>query len=305
MPLSRKDDTVAFESVLGLGPDDPEAETTAEDLTLDEESENQVAENTDDGTAELESGTDNASSKDELSQQEMVNAIRALQERNQTNTALMQDFRRSVGRVQSLVDRLEKNDPTENLRTQVDEQMDEVVQLLATLTSGLEEGILDPNTKQRIEGVLRSQHNKRERASLVSDILQQVNKPDQAATTSPDTSQAVTPSQSSETTTLEGQIVASIEAAGFQADDFDWTEANKVLATQGSTALTLWFGEQIAAKRSEGSSAQRRQSRKQAGGLTPAAAGASNNNDSTPQGGGSAKFAKGLAELENILGAPL
>jgi hypothetical protein len=296
---------VAFESVLGLGPDDPEAETKVEDLTLDEESENQVEENTDDGTAELESDTDDKSSKDELSQQEMVDAIRALQERNQTNTALMQDFRRSVGRVQSLVDRLEKNDPTENLRTQVDEQMDEVVQLLATLTDGLEEGILDPNTKQRIEGVLRSQHNKRERASLVSDILQQVNKPDQAATTSPDTSQAVTPSQSSETTTLEGQIVASIEAAGFQAEDFDWTEANKVLAAQGSTALTLWFGEQIAAKRSEGSSAERRQSRKQAGGSTPAAAGVSTNSDSAPQGTGSAKFAKGLAELESILGAPL
>jgi hypothetical protein len=296
---------VAFESVLGLGPDDPEAETKVEDLTLDEESENQVEENTDDGTAELESDTDDKSSKDELSQQEMVDAIRALQERNQTNTALMQDFRRSVGRVQSLVDRLEKNDPTENLRTQVDEQMDEVVQLLATLTDGLEEGILDPNTKQRIEGVLRSQHNKRERASLVSDILQQVNKPDQAATTSPDTSQAVTPSQSSEATTLEGQIVASIEAAGFQAEDFDWTEANKVLAAQGSTALTLWFGEQIAAKRSEGSSAERRQSRKQAGGSTPAAAGVSTNSDSAPQGTGSAKFAKGLAELESILGAPL
>jgi predicted transcriptional regulator len=297
---------VAFESVLGLGPDEPEAETEAEDLTLSEEAENQVAENTDDGTAELESDTDDDdSSKDELSQQEMVEAIRALQERNQTNTALMQDFRRSVGRVQSLVDRLEKNDPAKDLRTQVDEQMDEVVQLLATLTNGLEEGILDPNTKQRIEGVLRSQHNKRERASLVSDILQQVNTPDQAATTSPDTSSAITPPQSSETPALEEQIVASIEAAGFQADDFDWAEANKVLAAQGSTALTLWFGEQIAMKRSEGSSAERRQSRKRAGGSTPAAAGVSTNSDSAPQRTGSAKFAKGLAELENILGAPL
>ena len=294
-----------FESALGLGPDTPEAENDEENLTLDEESEAQIDENTDDGDAPQESEADNESSEDSFSQQEMVAAIRALQERDQSNTALMQDFRRSVGRVQSLVDRLEKNDPTEGLRTQVDEQMGEVVQLLATLTGGLDEGVLDANTKQRIEGVLRTQHNKKERDSLVSDIVQQIRGPGQPATASPDTQQAVTSSRTAPVLALEEQIVASIEAAGFQADDFDWNDANKVLAAQGSTALTLWFGEQIAAKRSEGSSAQRRQSRKQAGGLTPAAAGASNNNDSTPQGGGSAKFAKGLAELENILGAPL
>jgi hypothetical protein len=178
--------------------------------------------------------------------------------------------------------------------------MGEVVQLLATLTDGLDESVLDVNTKQRIEGVLRTQHNKKERDSLVSDIVQQVRG---SQSTSPETS-GVTASPNP-LGSLEQEIVTSIEAAGFKADDFDWTDANKVLAAQGSTALTLWFGEQIAAKRSEGNSAQRRQSRKQAGGLTPAAAGVSTNNDSTLQDVGSSKFAKGLAELESILGAPL
>ena len=291
---------MAFESALGLGPDDTEAENEDENLTLDNESENQVEEITDDGDSPSEGDADNGSSEDGLSQQEMVAAIQALQERDQSNTALMQDFRRSVGRVQSLMDRFEKQDPTESLRTQVDEQMGEVVQLLATLTEGLDDGVLDVNTKQRIEGVLRTQHNKKERDSLVSDIVQQIRGPQETSPETSGTTAAPNPVGS-----LEQEIVASIEAAGFKADDFDWTDANKVLAAQGSTALTLWFGEQIAAKRSEDSSAQRRQSRKQAGGQTPAAAGVATNNDSALQGTGSAKFAKGLAELENILGAPL
>mgnify|MGYP003136013987 CR=1 FL=1 len=296
-----------FESLLGLGQDDVEDEESAAPVAAEQTDDTDpLAADAPEGEDAEAVGTDGDEdgSGDEPDPQAMLQAIQALQTRDTANAALMQNFTRTVGRVQSLMDRMDKTDPTEGLRTQVDEQIGGVTELLGQLVEGLGEDVLDANTKNRVDALLQGQRATKEQDSLVARIVEQLGGP-QAGNTQAPVQPVESSASASGVSSTEQDILAAITKAGFVADDFDWNEANTQLSAGGNTGVTLWFGEQIAAKRSETQTGKRRQDRKDSAGSTPGAAsgGSETNTDGLDASGG--KFKDAIANLETLLGSPL
>lgn len=180
------------------------------------------------------------------------------------NTKLVRDFSSAVGRVQSLIDRLEsgRQVDAERFKTQLNTAVGGVEQQLDTILSS---DMVDPELRARAQQARDRLRAETEQASLKAEVAalkQAVTAPRQ---------QAPDPSQLSP---LETNVHTMIADAGLRIEDFDWTEANTVYGTRGEPGVYAYFTNKIAERRAESNAADRRQTKKtNAGKGSPSASG--------------------------------
>jgi len=208
-------------------------------------------------------------SEDSEEQSGEVDRLAQLEERLASiegqNTKLIRDFSASVGRVQSLIDRVEsgRQYDTERLRTQISSAVGGVEKQLDTI---LESDAIDPEiraraqqARDRLRADTEQAQNKAEIEALKAAVLYRQQQPQ------------VDPNQ---LTPLETNVHTMIAEAGMKIEDFDWQEANTVLSRRGEPGVYTYFTNKIAERKSEATAADRRQAKKRsAGNGTPSGSG--------------------------------
>lgn len=183
------------------------------------------------------------------------------------NVKLVRDFSSAVGRVQSLIDRLEsgRQYDTERLKTQINSAVGGVEKQLDTI---LESDIVDPEIRARAQQARDRLRAETEQAQMKAEVealkavVAQRQQPQQPA---------VDPSQLSP---LEVNVHTMIADANLKIDDFDWTEANSIYAQRGEPGVYAYFTNKIAERKAEATAAERRQVKKtNAGKGSPSASG--------------------------------
>ena len=183
------------------------------------------------------------------------------------NSRLVRDFTASVGRVQSLVDRIEsgRSADTEKLQRQLSSAVGAVEQQLDAV---LASDIVDPEIRQRAQQARDRMRAETELASLRDEVTELKNRP------------AVTPQvppPSTGLSPLEQNVHAMIADASLTLEDFDWDEARAVLERRGEPGIYSYFTNKIAEQKQETAAAGRRQAKKtNAGNGTPSGAGPGN-----------------------------
>jgi hypothetical protein len=180
------------------------------------------------------------------------------------NSKLVRDFTASVGRVQSLIDRVEsgRTADTAKLTKQVSSAVGAVEQQLDAI---LASDIVDPEIRARAQQARDRMRAETDLASLRDEITELKNRP------------AVIPPTpvSNELSPLERNVHTMIAEANLKIEDFDWDEANAVLGSRGEPGIYAYFTNKIAEQKQETAASGRRQARKaSAGSGTPTGAGA-------------------------------
>lgn len=140
--------------------------------------------------------------------------------------ALATDLRRTVGRIQSALD---KPIPPDNSAR---EQYTQLLELLGDLTEGIDETALPGDVKQRVRTARAAAARKLEQEALLAQVDQRV-----ARTRAPDVS------------ALTLELEAEIREYGLNPDDFDWANAGtQALATGGPAGAKAYFRQQIREK---------------------------------------------------------
>lgn len=196
----------------------------------------------------------------------------------QQRDSAIQDLNRSVGRIQSMMAKLEARPDDSGLRQELQEQFG-LVDNLTDILASFDETVMAPEVRQRVDSLkqaLSQRKTKAERDSLLQEAVAELQKrqPQQA----PQQEQGVSP--------FEQRILASIATVGLDPDDehFDWQKANDILRTEGAQGVEAYFRTQIREALTSESAAQRRQARKtNAGSGTPRPAGAGNALDADRQ----------------------
>lgn len=180
------------------------------------------------------------------------------------NSKLVNDFTASVGRMQSLMDRLDagRQGDTVKLQKQLDTAVGAVEHQLDVV---LASDTIDPDVRQRAQAVRDKMRAEAELASLRDEVDGLKTRP-QTQAPAPLTTDDVL--RRAETNTH-----AMIQNAGLQLEDFNWTEAQAIFATHGETGVYTYFTNKIAEHRAEQVATERRQARKTNAGKTPEATG--------------------------------
>lgn len=182
----------------------------------------------------------------------------------------LDDLRRSVGRVQSLVDKFDKAsaEQAESLRQQVQDQFGGVSNVLNELVANMDETVLSPEVKQRVltaqaqaQQAAQEQERKRETEAMIQEAVKGL-RPEQQ--------------QMTQVSAIEASIVEEIESYGLDPDDFDWREAADVYRQNSSEKeLRSYFRDKIKSAVQEQGTATRRQRRKENSKEPPGSTGAS------------------------------
>lgn len=219
------------------------------DLTPDDEFEDEPTDEVEDS----EDTDEQSGELDKLAQfEERLAAIEG------QSTKLVRDFSSAVGRVQSLVDRLEsgRQVDAERFKTQLNTAVGSVEQQLDTI---LASDMVDPELRAKAQQARDRLRAETEQASLKAEMAAL-----RAAVTTQ--RQAPDPNQLSP---IEVNVHTMIADAGLKIDDFDWDEANTVYGTRGEPGVYAYFTNKIAERKTEATAADRRQSKKVSAGKQP------------------------------------
>lgn len=228
------------------------------DLTPEDELEDDYLEDT-----EVEDSEDSEEQSGEVDRLAQLEA--RLTSMEGQNVKLVRDFSSAVGRVQSLIDRLEsgRQYDTERLKTQINSAVGGVEKQLDTI---LESDIVDPEIRARAQQARDRLRAETEQAQMKAEVealkavmVQRQQQP------------VVDPSQLSP---LEVNVHTMIADANLKIDDFDWNEANSIYAQRGEPGVYAYFTNKIAERKAEATAAERRQVKKtNAGKGSPSASG--------------------------------
>ncbi len=165
------------------------------------------------------------------------------------------DLRRSVGRLQAELEKLGKVEQITDadVDAKVKTELGGTQEILAELLNGMDDTVIDPSLRAKINGVIENSRRAAERDSLVKEVEDKVRVIVKEATPEP---------QGTGRSPLEIEIVEEIQGYGLDDKDFDWSEASRVFSNSGDGALRNWFRGQIAEKLEEDRADKRRQSRK-------------------------------------------
>jgi len=177
---------------------------------------------------------------------------------------LVRDFSAAVGRVQSLVDRLEsgRQYDAERFKTQLSTAVGSVEKQLDTI---LESDIVDPEIRARAQQARDRLRAETEQASTRAEI--------EALKAVLTQSRQAPPVDPNQLTPLETNVHTMIADAGLKIDDFDWEEANNVYSRRGEPGVYAYFTSKIAERKTEATAAERRQAKKVSAGKNPTASG--------------------------------
>ena len=178
------------------------------------------------------------------------------------------DLRRTVGRLQSIVDRNPEPDAA------VREQITQSQQMLDLLIDGLDDTAVDPNVRERIRSTRDVARKAAERAAIVAEteaaVLKRV-KP-QADDDGDDLSEK--DKLLAMGRAFEDDVVEEIKSYDLDPADFDWKEATDILVKDGVPATRKWFRAKIKEALAEADTEERRQARKTLAKPSPKPAGA-------------------------------
>ena len=163
--------------------------------------------------------------------------IAQLEQSNQQTQRQYQQFIAAVGRVQSLSDKLEKqNDP--KVEEKVRAALTEVYDVLGTVSDNLDPAILPDQARQRVSSAREAARRAAEKLEREREIEAAI-----AARTPQPVPQTPNPAAG-----LEAQLVATITSAGLDPDNpgFNWQHASTLLnGPGGEAAVRDYFAKQI------------------------------------------------------------
>lgn len=198
----------------------------------------------------------------------------------QSQAKTLRDFNAAVGRVQSVVSRIDSGrGDTDQLTKQLRSQIGAVDKAIDAI---LEDETMSPEIKERA----RAARSNAAATSELEDIKAQLEalknpaKPD-----APDDSAVLS---------FEDSIVEEIESYGLDPDDaaFDWKgEATQIMLTKGADETRKYFRRKVKDILAEKAAAERRQSRKESSSKKPDASG-SNMREFDPDQGNEANIKK-------------
>lgn len=202
---------------------------------------------------------DEGDDEEQSQETELDQLKREIAELRAQNQKVGRDFQSSVGRLHSLIERLQSGrGSTDALEAQVKTQIEAVNH---TLEAILEDETTSPELRARARAIAKEAQSASELAALRAEVaaMKGGNKNDDAED---DTSggRPVSP--------FEQGIVLAIQAAGHDPDDpiFDWSgEATRIFNAQGEQATLAYFRQKIGEATTAKAAAERRQSRKKAG----------------------------------------
>ena len=190
-----------------------------------------------------------------------IAVLRAEIETLKQDKKVIEDLRRSVGRVQSLADKFSaaSNDTQRaDIQRQINEKFATLDGQIGEIVGALDETSIDPATRQRI---IEAQRASREAARVQQAVDEAIAK----RTPAPVPQQDFSP--------LETELVSTIEAAGLDPDDdrFNWQEMSRLLAADRSGRMVRAhvLGKILEAKTEEDAATRRTTAKTQAGGGAP------------------------------------
>lgn len=216
----------------------------------------ELADSTEEIEPEVESQADDGPNE--------LEALRAEVEALKQNQTVVEDLKRSVGRIQSLAEKF-SNASTDTQRAELQKQIDDrfrsIEGQLGDVVSGLDDTVLDPATRQRIL-------NARTAAEQAAAVQRAVD--EAIAKRSPQPAPQATQTQASP---LEQELVSTIEAAGLDPDGplFDWAAMSKMVVDDrtGRTVRAHVLGKILEARAEESAASRRTAAKQQAGGGAP------------------------------------
>lgn len=199
--------------------------------------------------------------KEPTAEERIAELSAALESERSLNKKQIEDLKRSVGRVQSLVDRSDRVTKGD-LQSTLNKEFGSVQELLAAIVNSADPTVFPDTLKQQIAKAAEESKRRADRDSLRAEVLA-------------DLLPAVQPVQEdSDNLRVESQIMSELTAAGFEQDDLDWAEADKAWRANGEGGVMKFARDQIATLVADRDAATRRQSRKEVT-PSPAPAGAS------------------------------
>ena len=226
-------------------------------------------------------GDEGAGDEGQGQENELDQLKREIADLKAQNVKIGRDFQSSVGRLHSLIERLQSGrGDTGALEAQLKPQIEAVN---STLEAILEDEATSPELRARARAIAKEAKSAADLATVRAELAAMKNGggEDEAPA-----SGAPSP--------FEQGIVLAIQAAGHDPDDpiFDWRGAAGIYSTQGEAATLLYFRQKIGEATAAKAAAERRQTRKEAsgkGGGTP-----------SPEGTGARTLDPSLPKEERI-----
>lgn len=216
-------------------------------------SDNDLPDDQDDDTLDLEGETDDDKGEQQGPTLEQLQA--ELATLKASNTKSQRDLISAVGRLQALQAKIEAGTGDSETVTALQTQMAAANEVLDAL---LDDEAIDPKVKERAKSARTKAQSDSTLAALRREI-EALKTPKQPAP----------PAAADGPTAFEVGIVTAIQAAGLDPDDaelFDWKEATQLFHLQGADAAREYFRTQISSGLAAKSAAGRRQAKKEAGG---------------------------------------
>lgn len=170
---------------------------------------------------------------------EVLERLAKLEEANKTANTIASDLRRSVGRVQSLVERIEKSsgDAKAKLEAQLEERYGEMTTLLGETVNNIDPAILPDTVRQRVASVQQTAQQRRAQAELERIIAERTQPQQQQF-------QGIPP----EWLAWEQVANKKLADAGVDADSIDWQYANYLLVLNRMNEADAYIESQIESK---------------------------------------------------------
>lgn len=198
---------------------------------------------------------------------EVTKRLAALEEANKRAEELGTDFRRSVGRVQSILDRMETatGKTRADLEASLDQKFSELAGLLEDVSGNIDPAILPDAVKEKVRSA-RQQAAQRSAAVNIDKLVEE-----KVAAMVP---KPATNDIPAEWRLFERDMESSIKAAGLDPDNremFDWNYAGYLLSQGRTAAAKAYFDSTIEANSTAN---EKLQAKKEANVESPTGAGA-------------------------------
>lgn len=170
---------------------------------------------------------------------EVLERLSKLEQANKQAESIASDLRRSVGRVQSLVERIEKSsgEARVKLESQLEERYGEMTALLGETVNNIDPAILPDAVRQRVSNVQQTAQQRRAQAELERMIAERTQPQQQVANGIPP-----------EWLAWEQVANKKLADAGVDADSIDWNYANYLLVLNRMGEADAYIESQIESK---------------------------------------------------------
>lgn len=200
---------------------------------------------------------------------EVTKRIAALEEANKRAESLGTDLRRSVGRVQSILDRMETatGKTRADLEASLDEKFSELSGLLEDVSGNIDPAILPDSVKEKVRSARQQAAQRAAAVNIDKLVAEKV----QAMMPTPTPTNDIPV----EWRAFEREMEATIKAAGLDPDNkevFDWQYAGYLLTQGRMDAAKSYFESTI---ETNSPNAAKLQAKKEAASESPTGAGAS------------------------------